>query len=213
MKLAEDSTATKPHAEVKTIYELVVKPSIDFVLALIALGLLSPLFLIVIIAIRVDSKGPALFVQERLGRYGKVFRIYKFRSMLIAAPGKGDRKLYEDDPRITKVGRFLRKTSIDELPQLLNIVKGDMSFIGPRPPVPYFPKEYKDYNGFESQRFLVKPGISGLAQTRCREIHDWDINIPIDVEYVQNYSFSYDTRLFLTSLLFFFKTDNIYRKE
>lgn len=124
-----------------------------------------------------------------------------------------ENKLYENDPRITRVGRFLRKTSLDELPQLLNILTGEMSFIGPRPPVPYFPKKVNEYNDFEYQRFLVKPGISGLAQVRCREIHDWDINIPIDVEYVHNYSFRYDLKLFFTSLLFFFRTDNIYRKE
>jgi lipopolysaccharide/colanic/teichoic acid biosynthesis glycosyltransferase len=124
-----------------------------------------------------------------------------------------DPKLYENDPRITKIGRFIRKTSIDELPQLLNILKGDMSFIGPRPPVPHFPKKAEDYNEVECQRFLVKPGISGLAQVRCREIHDWDINIPIDIEYVHNYSFIYDLKLFFASLFFFFKSDNIYRKE
>jgi lipopolysaccharide/colanic/teichoic acid biosynthesis glycosyltransferase len=121
-------------------------------------------------------------------------------------------KLYENDPRITRVGRFIRKTSIDELPQLFNIQSGDMSFIGPRPPVTYFPKRIDEYNAFEYQRFLVKPGISGLAQVRCREIHDWEINIPIDVEYVQNYSFSYDLKLFFASFLFFFRSDNIYRK-
>jgi len=122
-------------------------------------------------------------------------------------------KIYEDDPRITRVGKFIRKTSLDEIPQLYNIIKGEMSFIGPRPPLPYFPKKYEDYNEFEKQRFLVKPGISGLAQVRCREIHDWEINIPIDVEYTQNYSFLYDMKLFFASLLFFFKTDNVYREK
>lgn len=124
-----------------------------------------------------------------------------------------ENKLYENDPRITKVGRLIRKTSIDELPQLLNILNGKMSFIGPRPPVLNFPKKIEEYNEFEYQRFLVKPGISGLAQVRCREVHDWNINIPIDVEYVKNFSFAYDLKLFISSLLFFFKSDNIYRKE
>ena len=124
-----------------------------------------------------------------------------------------DYKLYKNDPRITRVGHFIRKTSIDELPQIINILNCDMSFIGPRPPVPYFPKKIEEYNQFEYQRFLVRPGISGLAQLRCREIHDWDINIPIDVEYVHNYSPIYDLRLFLNSLLTFFKSDNIYREE
>jgi lipopolysaccharide/colanic/teichoic acid biosynthesis glycosyltransferase len=122
-------------------------------------------------------------------------------------------KVYENDSRITRVGQFLRKTSLDEIPQLFNIIKGEMSFIGPRPPLPYFPKKYEDYTDYEKQRFMVKPGISGLAGIRCREIHDWDVNIPIDVEYVQNYGFVYDLKLFLVSLLAFFKTDNVYRKN
>jgi undecaprenyl phosphate N,N'-diacetylbacillosamine 1-phosphate transferase len=194
------------------MYKLVLKPFIDWLLALLALLILSPLFLVVAIAIKLDSKGPVFFMQERLGRLGKVFRIVKFRSMIVNNGNPGNR-LYENDPRITRTGRFIRKTSIDELPQLLNILSGDMSFIGPRPPVPYFPKKIEEYSEFEYQRFLVKPGISGLAQVRCREIHDWDINIPIDVEYVQNYSFVYDLKLFVDSFTFFFKSDNIYRKE
>jgi undecaprenyl phosphate N,N'-diacetylbacillosamine 1-phosphate transferase len=122
-------------------------------------------------------------------------------------------KLFENDPRITKLGRFIRKTSIDEIPQLINILRGEMSFIGPRPPLTYFPKKYEEYSDFEKQRFLVKPGISGLAQIRCREVHDWNINIPIDVEYVNSISFSLDLKLFLASLLAFFKTDNVYRRD
>jgi lipopolysaccharide/colanic/teichoic acid biosynthesis glycosyltransferase len=122
-------------------------------------------------------------------------------------------KVYENDPRITRVGQFLRKTSLDEIPQLFNIIKGEMSFIGPRPPLPYFPKKYEDYTDFEKQRFMVKPGISGLVAVRCREIFDWDIIIPIDVEYVQNYNFLYDLKLFLASLLVFFRHDNVYRKD
>ena len=190
-----------------------MKPFFDRLLSLIVLILFIPLFIIVAFAIKVDTRGPVLFIQERLGRYGRVFRIYKFRSMIVSDQKNIEKKLYENDPRITKVGRFLRETSLDELPQVLNILMGDMSFIGPRPPVPYFPKEVSEYNEFEYQRFLVKPGISGLAQVRCREIHDWDINIPIDVEYVQNYSFKYDLKLFLASMLVFFRSDNIYRKE
>ncbi len=194
------------------MYRSFLKPVFDWLLAFIALIILSPLFILVAIAIKLDTKGPVFFIQERLGRFGKVFRIIKFRSMIVNRSENTGNKLYEDDPRITRVGRFIRKTSIDELPQLLNILTGDMSFIGPRPPVPWFPKKLKEYNEFEYQRFLVKPGISGLAQVRCREIHDWDINIPIDVEYIQNYSFLYDLKLFIRSLLVFFKSDNIYRK-
>ena len=167
----------------------------------------------VAIAIKMDTSGPALFLQPRLGKDGKVFKIIKFRSMVVRQQDANkSNKLYENDPRITRVGAFIRKTSIDELPQILNIIKGEMSFIGPRPPVVHFPKKYEEYNTFEKQRFLVKPGISGLAQVRCREVHDWDINIPIDVEYIKNQSFVFDMKLFLASFLMFFKTDNIYRK-
>ena len=195
------------------MYRKVLKPVADFLIALTALLLLLPLFLVVAIAIRLDSKGSAFFLQERLGLHGRVFKVYKFRSMSQGVNKMSGGKLYENDPRITKIGAFIRKTSIDELPQLINILRGEMSFIGPRPPVTYFPKKYSEYNDFEKKRFDVKPGISGLAQIRCREIHDWDINIPIDVEYVENFSMKNDCILFLKSLLTFFKTDNIYRSN
>jgi len=195
------------------LYKRTFKPIIDWILAFLAVILLIPICLVVAISIKLDSKGPVFFIQERLGKNGKIFKIVKFRSMLVGHQRIENKKLFEDNPRITRVGRFIRKTSLDEIPQLLNILAGDMSFIGPRPPVPHFPKKIDEYNEFEYQRFLVKPGISGLAQVRCREIHDWDINIPIDVEYVHNYSFRYDLKLFLASLMAFFRTDNIYTRE
>ena len=195
------------------MYSNYFKPFFDFIAACVALIFLSPLLILVAIAIRTDTSGPAFFIQPRLGKDGKVFKIIKFRSMIVKQEDiNKSSKLYENDPRITKVGAFIRKTSIDELPQILNIIKGDMSFIGPRPPVVHFPKKIEEYNDFEKQRFLVKPGISGLAQVRCREVHDWDINIPIDVEYVLKQSFIFDIKLFLASFLMFFKTDNVYRK-
>ena len=195
------------------MYKRFLKPIIDWILAFIAVILLSPVLLVVALAVKLDSNGPVFFFQERLGRNGRIFKIVKFRSMVASNQTLQSRKLFEDDPRITKVGRFIRKTSLDEIPQLFNILNGDMSFIGPRPPVPYFPKKIEEYNEFEFQRFKVKPGIGGLAQVRCREIHDWDINIPIDIEYVHNYSFMFDMKLFMSSLLSFFRSDNIYRKD
>lgn len=194
-------------------YRTILKHVIDWILALFAVLILLPVLIIVACSILIDSKGPVFFCQERLGRNGKVFRMVKFRSMSVDNKINPGNKLYEDDPNITRVGRFIRKTSIDELPQLFNILVGNMSFIGPRPPVPYYPKRIDEYSNFEYQRFLVKPGISGLAQVRCREIHDWDINIPIDVEYVHNYTLLYDMRLFMVSLLSFFRVDNVYRKD
>ena len=194
------------------MYKFFLKPCLDWIIALVAIIILLPLLMVSAIAIKLDSTGPIFFLQDRLGRNGKIFKVYKFRSMTVTHIRNSNNRLLENDPRITKVGRFIRKTSIDELPQMINILKGDMSFIGPRPPITYFPKKYEEYNEFEKQRFLVKPGISGLAQIRCREIHDWDINIPIDVEYVQNYSFKYDAILFLKSIIVIFRTDNIYTR-
>jgi lipopolysaccharide/colanic/teichoic acid biosynthesis glycosyltransferase len=195
------------------MYKTYLKPLFDWIIAFFAFIILIPVFLIVAIAIKIDSDGPVFFLQNRLGKQGKVFKMIKFRSMGTEISSDKNHKLFEDDPRITKVGSFIRKTSIDELPQMINILKGEMSFIGPRPPVTTYPKRYEEYSEFEKQRFTVKPGISGLAAIRCREIHDWNINIPIDVEYVKSLSFMNDAKLFLLSLTTFLKTDNIYRKE
>ena len=193
------------------MYPRVLKPVFDISLAIVALIILSPLLILVAIAIRLDSPGSALFFQKRLGKDGKVFMICKFRSMRNDLKFKTNETL-ATDPRITRVGQFIRKTSLDELPQLINIVKGEMSFIGPRPPVPTFPKEFEEYNDFEKKRFDVKPGISGLAAIKQREVHDWNLNIPLDVEYVEKISFKMDLLLFLSSLSAFFNTRNIYTK-
>ena len=195
------------------MYKTFFKPLFDWLIAFVAIIILMPLFLVVALAIKIDSRGPVFFRQERLGRLGRVFNIYKFRSMRndIYVP-VGSVIVYENDPRITRIGKFIRKTSIDELPQLFNIIKGEMSFIGPRPPVTNFPKKYNEYNEEEKARFYVKPGLSGLVHVRQREINDWNLNIPVDLEYVRNYSFFYDLRLFICSVLIFFRTDNIYTR-
>lgn len=189
-----------------------IKHLLDIVIAFVALLLLSPLFVIVVILILLDSGRPVVFKQKRIGKNGVIFDIYKFRTMINNNLKIGNTMLTENDDRITRIGKLLRKSSIDELPQIINIIKGDMSFIGPRPPLTYYPKTYDDYSNYEKKRFQVKPGISGLAQLRCREIHDWNVNIPIDVEYVENISYKLDTKLFVKSLFVFFKTDNIYSK-
>ncbi len=184
----------------------------DWILAFAGVCILSPLLIIIGLAVRLSSRGPVIFVQQRIGKNGRVFDIYKFRTMF-HQPGEGKGYkgfIYKDDPNITRVGRFLRRTSLDELPQLINILKGEMSFIGPRPPVLHFPKRYEEYNEYEKQRFLVKPGISGLHQVYHRELHDWDTKIPIDVDYVKNQSFRLDVKLFFLSLASFIKTDKAY---
>src|SRR5690554_3546153 len=148
-----------------------VKRFFDFVGALCGLIILSPVFLIIAILIRLDSKGPVFFTQERLGKNGKVFNIIKFRTMIVNAEnlGEGLRVSTEDDPRITKVGKVLRATSLDELPQLINVVKGDMSLVGPRPPATYHPYDgYVNYPDWAKKRFEMRPGITGLAQITVR---------------------------------------------
>ena len=152
------------------------------------------------------------FLQERLGKNGDVFKIYKFRTMVENAESKGS-GIYtsKGDPRITKIGHFLRKTSLDELPQLLNVIKGDMSLVGPRPPVPYHPYKYNEYSDKQRKRFTVKPGITGFAQVSGRNKLSWDERIEYDVEYVENYSLFLDFKILFNTFLTVFKNNDIYR--
>ena len=153
-------------------------------------------------------------MQERLGKNGEVFKIYKFRTMVENAESKGS-GIYtsKGDPRITKLGHFLRKTSLDELPQLLNVIKGDMSLVGPRPPVPYHPYEYKEYSVQQRKRFKVKPGITGFAQVSGRNKLSWDERIEYDVEYVENYSLFLDFKILFMTFAKLFKKEEIYRGD
>jgi len=160
----------------------------DIVFGVIGIILLLPFLLIIAIAIKLDSKGSIIFKQARLGRYGNVFYIYKFRSMVENAENMGSGLFnYENDPRVTRVGLFMRNTSIDELPQIFNILKGDMSFVGPRPPVTYELGNYKDFNTDLKRRFIVKPGVTGIAQISGRNELSWDEKIKFDLEYVSNF--------------------------
>lgn len=188
-----------------------VKCVIDFISALLGLIVLSPVILIIAVCIKLESKGPVFFLQERLGRNGQVFKIYKFRTMIDGAIDIGSGlHTYKGDPRITKVGNILRSTSLDELPQLINILIGEMSIIGPRPPVPYYPRKYDEYSNEQKKRFLVRPGISGLAQVVLRNSCPWDERIEFDIEYVKRMSFSFDFYLFLKTIYTVVKKDNIY---
>lgn len=152
--------------------------------------------LLVAVAIKLDSKGPAIFVQERLGRGGKTFRMYKFRSMCVGAEKKGTGIYsYNSDPRITRVGAIIRKLSLDEFPQLFNIFKGDMSFIGPRPILTYHPCKYEEYSEKEKTVFSVRPGISGWAQVNGRNELDWIKRFEFNEWYVENMSFALDLKI------------------
>lgn len=168
------------------LYPRLVKPTCDRLLATIVLLVLWPLFLLLAVLVRLDSPGGAFFVQERIGFLGRPFPLYKFRSMVPGAAQMGSGALVEkSDGRITRMGRILRATSLDELPQLFNILRGEMSLIGPRPTLEY---QVRQYDELQRRRLLVKPGVTGLAQIRGRKSLDWPTRIRADVEYVDSLS-------------------------
>jgi undecaprenyl phosphate N,N'-diacetylbacillosamine 1-phosphate transferase len=177
-----------------------IKRLLDVVLSLIGLIILSPILLITAIAIKLESKGPVIFQQDRLGLNGQAFKIYKFRSMCVGAEKDG---VYETkgDMRVTKVGRIIRKTSIDELPQFVNIIKGDMSIIGPRPTLTYHPWPIEEYTHEQRKRFNVRPGVTGWAQINGRKDVPWDKRIEYDVWYVDNLSFGLDFKIFFKTVI------------
>ncbi len=194
------------------MYRHFFKRFLDIVISLFALIILSPIILIIAILIKVTSKGKVFFLQERLGKDGKVFKIIKFRTMVENAEkiGEGLRVSSENDSRITKIGKILRKTSLDELPQLINVLKGDMSLIGPRPPVTYHPHKYEEYSEEQKKRFLVRPGITGLAQAKVRANLPWDKRIEYDIEYVNNITFLIDIKIIFLTVKTILKKENIY---
>ena len=194
------------------MYRRFIKRLLDFILSLLALIVLSPVFLVISISIKVNSKGPVFFLQERLGKNGKVFKIIKFRTMIVNAEHicDGLKIKSENDNRITKVGKILRKTSLDELPQLINVIKGDMSIVAPRPPVTYYPHKFDEYLEKQKKRFEVRPGITGLAQIRVRNSASWDERIEIDVEYVKKVTFTQDVIIILKTIMQVLKRENVY---
>lgn len=193
------------------------KRLIDIVGSLCGIILLSPLFLIVAILIKLeDPKGKVFFAQERNGKYPKTFKMYKFRSMVHNAEEllkdlmdrneqTGPVFKINDDPRITKVGKFIRKTSIDELPQLFNVLKGDMSLVGPRPAIP---REVEQYNSYQMQRLAVKPGLTCIWQVSGRNNIGFDEWVEMDIEYIKTRNLWLDIKLIFKTVGVLFGDDN-----
>jgi lipopolysaccharide/colanic/teichoic acid biosynthesis glycosyltransferase len=166
-----------------------VKRFMDLVLASLALIILLPFFLLIALAIKLDSKGPVFYLQERLTRDGRIFHMYKFRTMIVNAEQMGTGLFsYADDFRVTRVGNFLRKISLNETPQFINVLKGDMALVGPRPPVKYELGDYNDLDDTYKKRFTVLPGITGLAQVNGRNELTWDQKVFFDNRYIDLFS-------------------------
>ena len=183
------------------MYNRVVKRIIDCIIALLVLIIGAIPMLIIALIIRLDSPGSAIFKQDRLGRNGKVFKFYKFRSMCENAEHTGS-GVYSDnsDPRVTKIGRFLRASSLDELPQFINILKGEMSLIGPRPPLTYHPWPIEEYTKEQLRMFEVRPGMTGWAQINGRKDVEWNKRIELNIWYVDHVSFIWDVKIFFATI-------------
>ncbi len=199
------------------LFNKFVKRFFDILLSLIALIVLIPVWLIIAIAIKCDSKGAILFAQERRTKNGRIFKMYKFRSMVVNAESKGAGLFnYENDPRVTKTGRFLRNSSLDELPQLWNVVKGDLSIVGPRPCVTYELGDFNTLNKKYKKRFQVKAGLTGLAQVKGRNDISWDDKVTYDNQYVDKfkaYGVLVDIVILFESVIKVFKKADIYENK
>lgn len=194
-------------------YSLGLKRLFDLLISAMAILILLPVFLILSIWIKISSKGPVLFKQNRLGLNGKTFLIIKFRSMVVNAENLGDglRVTSESDARITAVGKILRATSLDELPQLFNVFLGQMSLVGPRPPVSYYPYEgFDNYPEWAKKRFQMRPGITGLSQVTVRNSVPWDDRIVIDNTYIDSFSIILDIQILIKTVVKFFRPQNLY---
>ena len=189
------------------MYKKYFKRFIDVTVSGLSLILLFPIFLIIAVLIKIDSRGPILFTQKRVGEKGRVFRIFKFRTMLTFEDSfYPDGSPIENYDRITKIGEILRKTSIDELPQLINIFIGDMSIVGPRPTLLYQVEKYDEY---QARRLDVKPGLTGLAQVNGRNSLSWEQKIQYDIDYVNNITFLNDLKIILKTFVVVFKSKEI----
>lgn len=187
------------------------KRIIDLILGVILTVLFLPLFLIIGIFIKVDSKGPVFFTQVRVGKDRKLFNLYKFRTMKVGAEKEGlGFDVAENDSRITKIGKFLRRWCLDELPQLVNVLKGDMSLVGPRPTLKY---QVDNYTPEQMGRLRVKPGMTGLAQVKGRNALTWPERIKYDNEYINKYCLLLDLKIMLATFGRLAKPEGVYGKR
>lgn len=179
----------------------------DIIFSGFALLVLSPIFIIIALAIRLDTRGPVIFTQERVGKNKEPFKIYKFRTMLTFEDSYyEDGTPIENYDRITKVGNFLRKTSLDELPQLINIFIGDMSLVGPRPTLSY---QVEKYNSTQARRLEVRPGLTGHAQVSGRNSLSWEEKIQCDLDYVDRITIIRDIKIILKTILVVIKSEKV----
>ena len=189
------------------MYKIFFKPLLDFVLSFLGLIISSPIFLVVFIALLFANKGKVFFLQNRPGKNGKIFKIIKFRTMNNKRDAHGN--LLPDVERLTKIGKLVRKTSLDEIPQLINVLLGNMSLIGPRPLLPeYLPL----YNDFQKKRHHIKPGITGWAQINGRNAVEWEKKFKFDVWYVENMSFFLDLQIMFLTLKKVLKLEGVNRE-
>ena len=189
------------------MYKIFFKPLLDFVLSLLGIIVTSPIFLIVFIALLFANRGKVFFLQNRPGKNGGIFKIIKFRTMNDKRDAQGN--LLPDEERLTSIGKLVRKTSLDEIPQLINVLLGNMSLIGPRPLLPeYLPL----YNDFQKKRHLIKPGITGWAQINGRNAVEWEKKLKFDVWYVENMSFFFDLQIIFLTLKKVLKLEGVNRE-
>ncbi|GHT77971.1 sugar transferase [Bacteroidia bacterium] len=188
------------------MYKHFLKRLIDIAISFIVLLVISPFLLITAVCVHFDSPGPVFFLQKRLGKKGKIFTIYKFRTMT-DKERHNDYEIFKDDPEVTFTGKFLRRFKIDELPQLLNILKGDMSIVGPRPAMPDQLEEL-DENGIK--RLEVTPGLTGLAQINGNIYLDWPDRWKYDRYYVEHLSFWLDMKIVMKTVLIFFRSEDTF---
>ena len=196
------------------MYKNGIKRALDIIIAVFGLFVGAIPMAIVALLIRLESPGPAIFRQQRIGKDGKVFEFLKFRSMCQGAEHTGS-GVYsgKGDARVTRIGRILRATSIDELPQLVNILRGDMSLIGPRPPLTYHPWPLEEYTDRQRRMFEVRPGITGWAQVNGRKDVEWNRRIEMSVWYVDNVSFLLDLKIFFLTIYKVFRNADNENKE